>query len=586
MKLYKLLWENVFKHCKILLLLILLSSSVYAFSLIPIFFQSEYFERLELFLRGNYSFLLLLFWLVVFYITRSISGGFLIPLAAIKDLYYEYSVTRHVRRSQHKINNAVPLEVFDSDELYDLMQRSNEALTSGALRSTVNALSAFLTMAISLISMLISLYVINHYFLLFAILLVIPIFFEFFWFEKKQYILEKRLVTARRRQDFCMNHICDKLYFLQTRLSGTTEKFASDWGRTQFEIERLYLKIQKRRMLFGFGSSVIKSGSIVIMTMIGVKQLADGTMSIGSFSVLLGVIGMMLSYMSFFVRTLSQSIVRIEELREVSAYYDLPQECKDDVSSDANCNEICDIKLENVSFRYSSRRQNALNHINKTFTKGERVAILGLNGAGKTTLTNVIMGLLTPTEGQVKYNSMDVAHLSKYQWRKKITAIFQDYVVYNLSVYDNVRIGNIEEDCTEEQLDQILKDAGFPTNKHPGDSQIGKLFGGIELSKGESQKLAIARSYFNANANVIVIDEPTAALDPIAEEALYQSFIEGAGDKILFLVSHRLGSARIADRILVMDSSVIVEDGTHKELIEKNGLYAKMYREQSVLYDR
>lgn len=586
MKLYKLLWENVFKHCKILLLLILLSSSVYAFSLIPIFFQSEYFERLELFLQGNYSFLVLLFWLIIFYITRSISGGFLIPLGAIKDLYYEYSVTRHARRSQHKINNAVPLEVYDTDSLYSLMQRADEALTSGALRSTVNALSAFLTMAISLVSMLISLYVINPYFLLFAILLVIPIFVEFFWFEKKQYMLEKKLVTIKRRQGYCLNHICDKAYFLQTRLSGTAERFASDWGRNQFEIECLYLKIQKRRMLFSLGSSVIKSGSMVIMTMIGLKQLADGTMSIGSFSVLLGVIGMMLSYMNFFVRTLSQSIVRIEELREVSAYYDIPQESEGDVSSNANCGEIRDIQLENVSFRYASRQQNALNHINKTFRKGERIAIFGLNGAGKTTLTNVIMGLLTPTEGQVKYNSTDVAHLSKNLWRKKITAIFQDYVVYNLSVYDNVRIGNIEEDRTDEQLDQILKDAGFPINKHPGNSQIGKLFGGIELSKGESQKLAIARSYFNADANVIVIDEPTAALDPIAEEALYQAFLDGAGDKTLFLVSHRLGSARIADRILVMDASEIVEDGTHEELLAKNGLYAKIYREQSVLYDR
>ena len=237
MKLYKLLWKNVFKYCKVLLLLILLSSSVYAFSLIPIFFQSEYFERLELFLHGNYSYFLLLFWLAVFYITRSISGGFLIPLAAIKDLYYEYSVTHQVRRSQHRINNAVPLEVFDSDELYSLMQRSDEALTSGALRSTVNALSAFLTMAISLVSMLISLYIINHYFLFFAILLVIPIFIEFFWFEKKQYILEKKLVTEKRRQGYCMNHICDKIYFLQTRLSGSTSKFASDWRRNQFEIE-------------------------------------------------------------------------------------------------------------------------------------------------------------------------------------------------------------------------------------------------------------------------------------------------------------------------------------------------------------
>lgn len=582
MKTIKLLWENVFKYCKALLLLIVISSSVYAFSLMPILFQSEYFEKLELFLRGDYSFALLLLWLFVFYVTRSISGGFLIPLAAVKDLYYEYSVTRHVRRSQHITNNAVPLEAFESADIYGLMQRSDEALTSGALKSTVNALAAFLTMAISFVSMLTTLYIINRYFLFLATLLIIPIFVEYFWFEKNQYLLERDLVTSRRQQAYCIDHISDKEFFLQTRLSGCSAKFTNEWNQRQVDLVHSYALIHKRRLLFGFISGVVKSGSMVIMVMLGAKQLENGSMTIGSFSVLIGVIGMMLSYMSFFIQTLSQSIVRTEELREVSEYYNIRKESMHDF----DCGEIQQINLENISFKYPSQHQYALKNINKTFRAGERVAILGLNGAGKTTLTNLIMGLYTPTCGCVKYNQMDIAAASKNTLRKRITAIFQDYNIYSLSIYDNLRLGNTNIEHTNDELDHILEDASFPINKYSGELLIGKTFEGIELSKGEGQKLAIARSQVNTEAEIVIIDEPTAALDPIAEEKLYQSFIDKAGNKTLFLVSHRLGSARIADRILVMDASQIVEDGTHDQLIEKNGIYAKMFLEQANLYNR
>lgn len=211
MKVIKLLWNNVFRHCKALIILILISCSVYAFSLIPIFVQKTYFDKLESFFTGDYAFFALLFWLFVFYAARSISGGFLIPLSGAKDLYYEYTVAYQVRRSQHRMNNSVPLKDFDSEAIYNLMQRADEALTSGALRSTVNAIAAFLTMSISLVSMLI----------------------EYFWFGKKIYLLERSLVVTKRKQNFCASHICDKEYFFETRVSGAAPFFSIVWGRQE-----------------------------------------------------------------------------------------------------------------------------------------------------------------------------------------------------------------------------------------------------------------------------------------------------------------------------------------------------------------
>lgn len=582
MKVIKLLWNNVFRHCKALIILILISCSVYAFSLIPIFVQKTYFDKLEQFLTSDYAFFALLFWLFVFYVTRSISGGFLIPLSGAKDLYYEYTVTYQVRRSQHRMNNLVPLEDFDSEAIYNLMQRADEALTSGALRSTVNAIASFLTMFISLVSMLISLFVINHYFVIFAVILVVPMFIEYFWFEKKIYLIERSLVTTKRKQNFCASHICDKEYFFQTRISGAAPCFIEEWEAYRQSVEQLYDKIHIRKLLFGLISGVFKSGSIVIMVIIGLHLLSEGSISIGSFSVLIGVIGMIMSYMDFFISTLSQSIVRIGELREVSAYYDIPGE----EQTPSPSSHIGDIELKNVSFKYSSRDVDALSNINKVFKKGEKVAIFGMNGAGKTTLTNIIMGAFTPTQGQVQYDGIDISLYDKNLWREKISAVFQDFQIYNVTVYDNVFLGNIRKERDQEKLDEALQQANFPLQKHHGDQMIGRMFGGIELSRGEAQKLAMARSYYNSDAEIVIIDEPTAALDPIAEEELYQSFINDSEDKTLFIVSHRMGSARIADRILVMDSAEIVEDGTHEQLLALNGIYAKIYKEQAVLYDR
>lgn len=582
MKVFRLLWDNVFKYCKKLLALIVISCSVYAFHLVPVFVQKIYFDRLERFLKGDFAFLLLLFWLFLFYAVRSISGGFLIPFSGAKDLYYEYAVTYQVRLSQHRINNAVPLESFETKAIYELMQRADEALTSGALRSTVNAVAAFLTMAISLFSMLVSLAVLNPWFLLFAAFLVVPMFVEYFWFEKKLYFIQKQMVDARRRQSFSVSHICDREYFFQTRVSGAADHFLEVWEQCRGQVEDCYGRLHRRRLLFGLAAGVVKSGGILAMVVVGLSMLSRGSISVGSFSVLIGVIGMIISYMDFFISTLSQSIVRIRELREISAYYDLPRE----TGAAAPDSTVGEIALENVSFRYPSRENMALTHINKVFKKGEKVAVFGINGAGKTTLTNLIMGLYAPTAGAVKYSGVNIAGYDKNLWREKISAVFQDYKIYCLSIYDNVAIGNLRKEVSREALDAALLQAGFPVEKYSGQQFIGRMFDGAELSGGEAQKLAIARAVYRSGAEVIVIDEPTAALDPMAEEALYQSFLEHSGDKTLFLVSHRLGSVRIADRILVMDASEILEDGTHEQLLAQDGIYARIYREQAGLYER
>jgi ABC-type multidrug transport system fused ATPase/permease subunit len=572
----------VFKHCKPLLFLILVSSSVYAFALIPIWLQKTYIDNLQAFLAGSYSFGALIFWLLLFYFTRVLSGGFLIPLAGAKDLYYEYTTTRHVRKSQHRINNSIKLENYDSQNVYNLMERSAQALTSGALRSTVNAVAASLTMLISFGSMLISLAVIHYSFLLYSVVLIGPSFLEYFWFQKRLYGIEKSLVETRRRQGFCLNHVTGKSYYLQTRISGSASYFINEWEKYREKTERLFNEVHRRKITFGAFSGIVKSGCITGMIFTGLSLLSGERISIGSFSSLVGIIGMLMGYMNFFISTLSQSIVRVSELKEACRYYEIPLEKRED----SPISTIGDVTLENVSFKYESGEKDALTGITHTFRHGEKIAILGLNGAGKTTLTNIIMGLYTPHDGRVLYNGVDIADRDRTKWRQKFTAVFQDFQIYNITISDNVFLAYTREKKDLNALRASLELAGFPLDKYEPDTQIGRHFNGIELSRGEAQKLAAARSYYNSQAEIIVVDEPVSALDPLAEERLYQTFINNSGDKTLLIVSHHMASVKVVDRILVMDSSKILEEGTHEQLLKKNGVYSRMYKEQAALYAR
>jgi ATP-binding cassette subfamily B protein len=583
---FKLLWKNVFVHCKVLFLLVVISCSVYAFSLAPIWIQKGYIDRLQGFLTGNYALVNLVWWLVFFYLVRCLSGGFLIPVAQAKDLYYEYILTRNVRRSQHCMNNNIRLEYYDSMKMYNLMERVGNVMTSGALRDTVNAFAAFLTLTISLVAILISLGVLHYGFVILACISIIPIFVEYYWFQKKIYELDRKVIEDRRRQQQCIAHIRDRTYCFETRISGAAPYFQQQWENYRNQIENLQNKIYLKKILFGIFSGLIKSISIIGIIILATYLLAINYISIGSFCAVLGIIGMLFSYMDFFISTLSQSIIRFSELKDISEYYELEQEEKEEQEKLPTV--IGDIVLNNVSFRYESRQKDAIQNVTKTFKKGEKIAILGVNGAGKTTLMNIVMGLYQPTNGSVSYNGVEIRGRDKTKWHEKIAAVFQDYQIYALTISENVMLGNVRYGNIPDKVIAALERAEFPYKKWEQnvDSLILREFGGIELSKGETQKLAIARSYYNTEAEILVIDEPTAALDPISEENLYKTFMKETSNKTTFIVSHRLGSVKIADRILVMDASNILEDGSHKELLKQNGLYAQMYKQQATLYER
>jgi len=235
----------------------------------------------------------------------------------------------------------------------------------------------------------------------------------------------------------------------------------------------------------------------------------------------------------------------------------------------------------------------SLSHVSLHIQKGETVAVVGRNGAGKSTLVRLLSGLYLPTGGKVKIWGQDTAELSLKEIYRHTTAVFQDYQRYRYPLNLNVSISDMrsKDADTEAKADKmkaenaLLKaDLPLPQDCFPEgmDTMLSREFGGVDLSGGQWQRVAIARALYREH-EILFLDEPTAAIDPLEEKALYEKFMELAKGHTAILVTHRLGSARLADRILVIDDGRLVGAGTHEELMELGGSYTELYNAQSLL---
>ncbi len=246
-----------------------------------------------------------------------------------------------------------------------------------------------------------------------------------------------------------------------------------------------------------------------------------------------------------------------------------------------------EIKLNNVSFKYPEAEDCTLKNINLTLNPGEKIAVVGINGAGKTTLVKLICGLYDPTEGEVLLNGENIKSFNRRDYYKFFTAVFQEFSVLDVTVAENV--SQLAENYDLDRVKDCVEKAGLTekVNSLPGGlkTHIGREVydDGIELSGGETQRLMLARVLYK-DAPIIVLDEPTAALDPLAESDMYSKYNEMAKGRSSVYISHRLASTRFCDRIILIDNGIIAEEGTHEQLVTAGGKYAELYEVQSRYY--
>lgn len=250
-------------------------------------------------------------------------------------------------------------------------------------------------------------------------------------------------------------------------------------------------------------------------------------------------------------------------------------------------NKQYEIRLDNVSFRYPKADKDTLSHINLTVHPGEKLAIVGLNGAGKTTLVKLVCGFLDPTEGRILLNGEDIRKFNRNDYYALFSAVFQEFSVLDVTVKENVAqcVDGIDETRVWQCIDKAGLTEKIQSLPKGIETHLGRRVfkDGVEFSGGQTQRLMLARALYK-NAPILVLDEPTAALDPIAENDIYQKYNDMTHGRTSFFISHRLASTRFCDRIIFVDGGKIAEEGTHDELLKTGGGYAYLFEVQSKYY--
>ncbi len=327
--------------------------------------------------------------------------------------------------------------------------------------------------------------------------------------------------------------------------------------------------------------------NLALYLYIGAKAYI-GTFGVGNFFLYTGTVDKFLSAVSTFGSSLSELRQNNDYLIELYRYLDLPDEMyHGTLSVEKREDNNFEIEFRNVSFRYPGSESYALKNVSFKFRIGERLAFVGMNGSGKTTFVKLMCRLYDPTEGQILLKGIDISRYNYDEYIKLFSVVFQDYFTFDFSLGENV---SAQQDYDAARVWSCLEKVGlwekFSHTERGLETPLGTRYqaDGVQISGGEAQKAALARALYK-DAPYIILDEPTAALDPIAEMEVYSKFNEIMGDKTAIYISHRLSSCRLADKILVFHDGEIVQQGSHDQLAaEETGKYYELWNAQAQYY--
>ena len=337
------------------------------------------------------------------------------------------------------------------------------------------------------------------------------------------------------------------------------------------------------------GGSIVTSILASAVCLIMIPLTVSGALSIGLFISLATAIYDLVNLMGWEMTRAVSQIARFREyMRDLTAFAALPER-EESVPEDTAVPVFERLEFRNVTFRYPGSEVDILKNFSMELERGKHYAIVGENGAGKSTLIKLMLGLYRDYEGEILYNGVELRKFPRKKWFAIFSCVFQDFARYYLSVEENICLGTGEmETQTAERMQAAAEKLGLheaiKSLNYGYQTRLGKLDEeSVDLSGGQWQRLAMARALMSDGA-VLLLDEPTAALDPISESALYEEFGEISRGRTTVFISHRLGSTKLSDHIFVLKDGRVIEQGGHEELMAGQGIYAAMYETQQSWY--
>lgn len=518
-------------------------------------------------------------------------------LAIISDLTSRaISLSDALLGDQYSINTSVKiikktselnLDQLEDSEFYDKLERARQQTTG-----RVGLMSNILTQAEDLImifSLLAGVVVFEPWLIILLVVSIVPTVLNEIKFSGTSYSLARSWTQERRELDYLRYAGASDVTAKEVKLFGLSDYLAERFKQLSDKYYKASKKLAKQRASWGSFFNVIGTAAyygayvlIVFRTVAGIFSLGDLTFLSGAFNRL------RLKLQGFFTRftAITESALFLQDYFE---FLDLVYEKESSEEKLPMPEKIQNgFKFINVGFKYPKSEKWVVRNINFELKAGEKLAFVGENGAGKTTLIKLLLQFYEPTEGEILLDGIPVKHYDSAAYQQYFGVIFQDFVKFELTLRENIAMGEISEIKNQNRIDnaaekslanQVISD--LPKGY---DQQLGKRFKqGKDLSGGQWQKIAIARAYMK-DAEVLILDEPTSALDARAETEAFNRFIKLTEGKTAVIISHRFSTVRIADRIMVLENGAVLEIGTHQELIENEKLYAELFNLQAAGY--
>ena len=489
-----------------------------------------------------------------------------------------------------KVNSFSGIAPFENPQTYDTIRMAQQGAEFSS-NQILPALTEFVQNLVILASFLGVLVSLNLFLANLVFLAALPRFLTQLKLGQQRFDLSFDLSPLERRKFYYSFLLANAQAAKEVRLFGLGQYFLDRLLKLYEQTHRAERRQQQRELRWELClsslSSVVATGAFIVV----IFNAFSGRLSVGDIVLYVGAV-------SSVQDALAHSVGAIASMGEGVLFYSQFQKLLS-LPSDLPIHPTprpvpplsSELELRHISFRYSDDLPWILRDVNLKISAGQCLALVGLNGAGKTTLIKLLMRLYDPCAGQILWNGIDIREFDPEEYRQQIGIIFQDYMRYDLSVRENIGLG----DATKVELQNWVERAARQANIHKEimrlpqgyETELSRMFmeegQGVDLSGGQWQRVATARMFMR-DADLLVLDEPTASLDPQAEYEAYQHFVQLTAGRASLLISHRFSTVRIADRIVVLENGRITESGTHETLLKNDGVYAQLYRLQAESY--
>jgi ATP-binding cassette, subfamily B, bacterial len=526
-------------------------------------------------------------WLVAAEFSVAVLNGVLIRAIDYSDALLADKYTRYV--SIRVMNHAASLDLiaYEDSVFYDRLERARVQATDRLVM--IQAIGRLVQQVITTVTLSVSIMLFSPWLMLLLVAGVIPAFLGESHFALLGYAKNFRQTPVRRQLDYLRVLGGSKEAAKELKLFGLRDFLLGRFTGLSDEIYKENVALSRLKLVAGSLLSVVGTAGYYSAYVFVVWRTVTGSLTIGKLIFLTGAIQQASSNIQQIFSTLAAIGDQALFLTDLLAFFEMEPTIRSKPNAlPAPRPIVRGVEFRNVSFQYLGNTRRVLDQISFQLHPAERLALIGENGEGKTTIVKLMTRLYDPTEGQILLDGIDLRDYDLEDLHREIGVIFQDFMRYEMTARENIAVGRIEEIGNLE----LLRTAA---HKSMADSVIGRLPGiydqmlgrrfeqGVDLSGGEWQKVALARAYLR-DAQLLILDEPTAALDARSEFEVFRRFSELTAGKMALFISHRFSTVRSADRILVLANGKIAEEGTHEQLSRLGGRYAEMFEMQASSY--